>query len=121
MVSRLGVPTPARFDGEFRKGLQACEAKPSKVEPTSQWPTAASWRRSFQTLGSNQGKPEAPGDKRQLLWDQSSSSEVPPFVRPIASEYPPTMGSHRVPQWNRGDDSDKIEPERPKGKIVSAP
>ena len=26
LVCRLGVPTPARFDGEFRTGLQACEA-----------------------------------------------------------------------------------------------
>jgi hypothetical protein len=24
-----------------------------------------------------------------------------------------------VPQWDRGDDTDKFEPERPKGKIVS--
>jgi len=55
VVSHLGVPTPARFDGERRTGLQACEAKPSRGEATSQWPTAASWWRSFQTLGSNQG------------------------------------------------------------------
>ena len=44
---------------------------------------------------------------------------MPPFVRPIASEYPPTLGSHGVPQWDRGDDTDKMEPERPEGKIVT--
>ncbi len=44
---------------------------------------------------------------------------MPPFVRPIASEYPPILGSHGVPQWDRGDDTDKIEPERLEGEIVS--
>ena len=44
---------------------------------------------------------------------------MPPFVRPIASEYPPTLGSHGVPQWDRGDDTDKMEPERSEGMIVS--
>jgi hypothetical protein len=52
-------------------------------------------------------QPWAPGDRRQLLWVQSSSSAVPLFVRPIASVYPPTLGSHGVPQWDRGDDTDK--------------
>ncbi len=54
----------------------------------------------------------APGVKRL-------GSAVPPFVRPIVSEYPPTLGSHGVPQWDRGDDTDKMEPERPKVKIVT--
>ena len=53
------------------------------------------------------------------MWDWSSSNAVPPFVRSIASEYPPTLGSHRVPEWDRGDDTDKIESERLEGKIVS--
>ncbi len=44
---------------------------------------------------------------------------MPPFVQPIASEYPPTLGSHGVPQWDRGDETDKMEPERQKEKIVS--
>ena len=47
-------------------------------------------------------------DRRQLLWVKSSSSAVPPFVRPIASEYPTTLGSHGVPQWDRGDDTDNF-------------
>ena len=64
-------------------------------------------------------QPGAPGDWRQLLWVKSSCNAVPPFVRPIASEYPPTLGSHGVPQWDRGDDTDKMEPERPKEKIES--
>ncbi len=59
-------------------------------------------------LGSNQGQPGAHGDKRQLHRGKSSSSAVPPFVRPIASNYPPTLGSHGVPQWARGDDTDNI-------------
>ncbi len=58
-------------------------------------------------------------NRQQLHRGKSSSSAVPPFVRPIASEYPPVLGSHGVPQWDRGDDTDKIESERPKGKIVS--
>ena len=69
--------------------------------------------------GFEPGHPGAPGDRRQLLWVKSSGSAVPPFVRPIASEYPPTLGSHRVPQWDRGDDTEKMEPERQEGKIVS--
>ncbi len=44
---------------------------------------------------------------------------MPPIVRPIALEYPPTLGSHGVPQWDRGDDTDKMEPERPEEKIES--
>jgi hypothetical protein len=64
-------------------------------------------------------QPGAHGDKRQLHRGKSSSSAVPPFDRPITLEYPPTLGSHGVPQWDRGDDTDKIEPERPEGKIVS--
>ena len=63
--------------------------------------------------GFEPGQPGAHGDKRQLLWVKSSGSAVPPLVRPIASEYPPTLGSHGVPQWDQGDDTDKMEPERP--------
>jgi hypothetical protein len=70
-------------------------------------------------MGSNQGQPGALGDRRHLHRGKSSSSALPPFVRPIASEYPVTLGSHGVPQWARGDDTDKIEPERPEGKILS--
>ncbi len=44
---------------------------------------------------------------------------MPPFVRLIASEYPSTVESHGVLEWDRGDDTDKIEPERSEGKIVS--
>ena len=44
---------------------------------------------------------------------------MPPFIRPIALEYPPTLGSHGLPQWVRGDDTDKFLPERPDVKIVS--
>ena len=49
-------------------------------------------------LGSNQGQPGAHKDMRQLHRGKSSSSSVPPFVRPIALEYPSTLGSHGVPQ-----------------------
>ncbi len=35
LVSRLGVPTPTRFEGVLRKGIQACEAKPRRGEPTT--------------------------------------------------------------------------------------
>ena len=69
--------------------------------------------------GFEPGQPGARGDRRQLLWVKSSGSAVPPFVRPIASEYPPTLGSHGVTQWDRGDDTDKMEPERPEEKIES--
>ena len=69
--------------------------------------------------GFEPGQPGAPGDRRQLLWVKSLGSAVPPFVRPIASEYPPTLGSHGVPQWDRVNDTDKMEPERPEEKIVS--
>ena len=57
--------------------------------------------------GSSRGQPGAPEDKRQQHREKISSSAEPPFVRPIASEFPPTMGSHGVPQWDRGDDTDK--------------
>jgi len=63
-------------------------------------------------LGFEPRQPGAPWDMRQLLWVKSAGSAVPPFVRPIASEYPPTLGSHEVPQWTRGDDTDKMELER---------
>ncbi len=69
--------------------------------------------------GFEPAQPGAHGDRRQLLWVNSSNSAVPPFVRPIALEYPPTLGSHGVPQWDRGDDTDKFLPGRPEGKIVS--
>ncbi len=58
--------------------------------------------------GFEPGQPGAPGDRRQLLWVKSSGSAVPPFVRPIAPEYPQTLGNHGVPQWDRGDDTDKF-------------
>jgi hypothetical protein len=70
-------------------------------------------------LGSNQCQPGVPRDRWHLHRDKSSSNAVPPFIRPIASKYPPNLGSHVVPQWDRGDDTDKIEPERPEGKIAS--
>jgi hypothetical protein len=57
--------------------------------------------------GYEPGEPGAHRDRRQLLWVYSSSSAMPPFVRPIASEYPLTVGSREVPQWDRGDDADK--------------
>ena len=60
-------------------------------------------------LGSEPRQPGALGDRRQLLWIHSSSSAVPPFVRPIASEHPPILESHEVPEWDRGDDNDKID------------
>ncbi len=63
--------------------------------------------------GFEPGQPGAPRVRRQLLWVKSSGSAVSPFVRPTASEYLPTLGSHGVPQWDRGDDTDKMEPERP--------
>ncbi len=69
--------------------------------------------------GFEPGQPGAPGERRRLLWVKRSGSAVPPFVRHIASKYPPTLGSHGVPQWDRGDVTDKMEPERPKGMIVS--
>ena len=71
-------------------------------------------------LGSNQGQPGAPGGRRQLHRGKNSRSAVPPFVRPIASEYPPILGIHGVPKSrDRGDDTENIEPERSKGKIGS--
>ena len=71
LVRRLGVPTPARSDGETRTGLQSREAKPSGGEPTSQWPTAASWRRSFQTLA----RTRATGD----TWGQVAAASGEEF------------------------------------------
>ena len=105
--------------GSIRKGIQSCEAKPSRVgayKPVAEGGIVAL---ELSTSGPNRGKPGAPGDRRQLHREKSSSSAVPPFVRPIASEYPPTLGSHGVPQWDRGDDTDKMEPERPEGKIAT--
>ena len=59
-------------------------------------------------LGLELGQPGAHGaDRRQLLRVWSSCRAVPPFVRSIASKYPSTLGSHGVPQWDRGDDTDK--------------
>ena len=50
---RTKAQSTGRFGGVHRTRIQACEAKPSKGEATSQWPTAASWLWSFQSLGSN--------------------------------------------------------------------
>jgi len=58
--------------------------------------------------GFERRQPGAPGVRRQLLWGHSASNAVPPFIRPIASEDPPTLGSHGIPQWDRGDDTDKF-------------
>ena len=93
--------------GSIRKGLQSCAAQPSRVgayKPVAEGGIVAL---ELSASGSNRGQPGAPGDRRQLHREKSSSSAVPPFVRPIASEYPPTLGSHGVPQWARGDDTDK--------------
>ena len=57
--------------GSIRKGLQSREAKPSGGEPTSQWPTAASWRRSFQTLA----RTRATGD----TWGQVAAASGEEF------------------------------------------
>ena len=53
-------------------------------------------------------KPGAHGDIRQLMWVKSPGNAVALFVRPTASKYPPTLGSHGVPLWDRGDDTDKF-------------
>ena len=93
--------------GSFRKGLQSCAAQPSRVgayKPVAEGGIVAL---ELSASGPNRGQPGAPGDRRQLHREKSSSSAVPPFVRPIASEYPLTLGSHGVPQWARGDDTDK--------------
>ena len=94
--------------GSFRTGLQSCAAQPSRVgayKPVAEGGIVAL---ELSASGPNRGQPGAPGDRRQLHREKSSSSAVPPFVRPIASEYPPTLGSHGVPQWDRGDDTDKF-------------
>jgi hypothetical protein len=88
-----------RFEQDY-KTRHECVGGHSLRRSTSQWPMAASWLQT-PTLG-------APGDRRELHWGKSSSSAVPPLARPIASEYPPTLWSIGVPQWDQGDDTDKF-------------
>ena len=115
----IAAPAYHRRPGPTERfGQDYNPARPSQAEGSPQ----ASGQRRHRGGGAfrpwrEPGQPGAPGDKRQLFCVKSSSSAVPPFVRPIASEYPPTLGSHGVPQWDRGDDTDKMEPERPEGKI----
>ncbi len=93
------------------KTRHECIGGHSVGRTTSQRPKEASWLQP--------PPPGAPRDRRQLHREKSSSSAVPPLVRPIASEYPLTLGSHGLPQWNRGDDIDYMEPERLEEKIES--
>ncbi len=63
LESRLGVPMPARFDGELRKGLESCA---SRVEAHKLVAEGGIVAVELSAPGSNRGPPGAHGDKRQL-------------------------------------------------------
>ena len=58
LESRLGVPTPARFDGEIRKGLESCASRVRAHKPVAEGGIVAV---ELSALGSNWGPPGAPG------------------------------------------------------------
>ena len=97
--SRPGARAPARSDGEYRPGNKTRVQE--RHGSGSKW--AAQGAAGYDVKRDHRGAPTTGGTwgQEQLLRDQRSCSAVPPIARPTASEYPPTLGSHGAPQWDR--------------------
>ena len=116
LESRLGVPTPARFDGELRKGLESCASIVGAQKPVAEGVIVVV---ELSAPGSNRSPPGAPGDRRQLTMGSEFKQRGAPARSAHCFRVSPDPGESWSTAMGSGRRHRQVQRRELQGKIVT--